>query len=149
MVLAAAERHHVDALLLVAVDAYECDLGDRDAPVYKVVRGRKRLVGYDACPMGMRVLDVGRRRRLGPAELYEMAALDLERSTRVFRALGYSPRRALARAVARRNSGNPAYGTQVFAIVAALGGRRVEAEGLSLRTREIVRRLVQIFKRST
>jgi len=147
MIEAAAQRHKVDPALMVAIDAYECDLRDRDASVYAMVHGRRRLVGYDACPMGMRIMGVGRRARYNAVQLYEMAAADLERSRKVCLGSGHPARICAERAVAKRNSRNRDYAAQVFAIAAALRGQRAPEDHLTRRTVEIVRRLLRIFKK--
>ena len=146
-ILSSAERHHVDPVLMVAVNAYECDMHDRDAPIYRQLGNRRTLVGFDRCPMGMRVLGLAQSARLGPAELYEMAGVDLERSFSYYREKHLTIRDAIRKAVARRNSRSRNYADQVLAVAAALGGRRPSVEGLTERTKEIVRRLCKIFRK--
>jgi hypothetical protein len=155
VVLAAAARHGVDPLLMVALDVHECDLRDRDAPVYKKVGGRQRLVGYDACPMGVRIMGVDRRGSYDVADLYELAAVRLER-WRDWCGRGHPGGRYRARLpvrhhyVAHYNQGNPTYSNQILAIRDALKGRFGEAESrsdLTSRTDEIVRRYQLMYKR--
>ena len=150
VVAAAAARHGVDPLLMVALDVHECELRDVDAPVYKTVGGREELVGYDACPMGVRVMGVERRRSYDVPALYELAAARLEhwrdwcgRGHPGGRArLGHLPRHH--HHVAHYNQGNPTYANQVLAIRDALGGRLRRAEKmqhLTPRTEEMLRRI--------
>lgn len=126
----AASRYSVDRLLVVAVDVYECDMRDRDAPIYEETRRGRKLVGYDACPMGVRVRDLAERRRLSPRDLYDRGAALLSRRRRGGLGLaGYNP-------------GNPAYVYQVLAIRAAIVGTRPRwLDALTPRTAEIVRRI--------
>ncbi len=144
MIESAAVRHSVDPILMVALDVWECDLQDRDNPVYEVVRGKKRLVGYDACPMGVRILDVGERSRHGAASLYELAASKLARWSRWHSRSRHSGHHF----VAHYNPGNPVYADQVLAIGAMLGGRTVKrGPNLTARTLEILRRLGRVLSR--
>lgn len=149
-VLASAARHDVDPLLMLALEVYECDMReDVDAKVYKVVRGKRKLAGYDACPMGVRIMDVGRRRALGPADLYEVAASRLGRWRRWCRRGHPGGGNTLHHPhhhVAHYNQGNPAYSFQVLAVMAAVGGRPPrDVVLLTPRTLEIVRRLRLVF----
>jgi hypothetical protein len=136
----AAARHAVDPLLMAAIEIHECDQDDRDRPIYAVVRGRKKVVGYDRCPMGVRVRGVAESRRLGPRELYERAAALLGRladkhgNRRGHHVSGYNP-------------GNPTYAAQVLSIRRGLVGRSpraADADKLTPRTREILRRLRRV-----
>jgi hypothetical protein len=149
-ILVSASRHDVDPVLMLALEAYECDMReDVDARVYRVVRGKKKLAGFDACPMGVRVMDVGRRRRLGPADLYEVAAAKLERWRDWCRSGhpgGGNTLRFPHHHVAHYNQGNPEYSYQVLAVAAAIGGRPFRDQNrLRARTLEIVRRLRLVF----
>jgi hypothetical protein len=137
-IVAAAERHDVDPVLLVSIDVVECDLRDRDAPVYREVEGRRRLVGFDACPMGMRILGVERRRLYDPRSLYELAARRLAADRARCRISGR--RDCLREAIARRNLGNPQYAAGVYYVWGALAGKRVRGT-VSIRLAEIGRRL--------
>ena len=155
VVLAAATRHGVDPLLMVALDVHECELRDKDAPVYKVVGGREFLAGYDACPMGVRVMGVEHRAQYDDAALYELAAARLERWKR-WCDRGHPGRRYRAHLpaghhyVAHYNQGNPTYANQVLAIRDVLRGRFVQASsrsGLTPRTEDIVQRYQKIYRR--
>lgn len=146
---AAAARHGVDPLLMVALDVHECELRDVDAPVYKKVRGSEELVGYDACPMGVRIMGVESRRSYDVPALYELAAARLEH-WRGWCGRGHPGGRHLGRLprhhhyVAHYNQGNPTYADQVLAIRDALGGRPRRAEKmqhLTPRTEEICARI--------
>lgn len=153
-----AERHGIDPLLVVALDVYECELrDDRDAPVYKKVGGKKKLVGYDACPMGVRIMGVERRSDYDVPALYELAAARLARWRDWCRKghpggkyPGHLPEHH--HYVAHYNQGNLIYADQVLAVRAALAGkiaRSGESRDLSPRTREIVRRCLRALgKRS-
>jgi hypothetical protein len=152
LVLATAERHSVDPVVMVAVDVLECELRDDvDAPFYKVVRGRRRLAGYDACPMGVRVRGVARRRALSAADIYDEAASRLAWWRSWCQAghpgRGREPSRSyLGRGrhsyVAHYNWGNPDYAAQVLAVAAALRGRQVrDVRHLSERAVAFVRRI--------
>jgi hypothetical protein len=175
VILAAAARHSVDPVVMTAIDVIECDLDDRDAPVYEVRRGRRRLVGWDACPMGMRIRGPERRGQLGAADLVELAASDLGRSYALCRAEHRSRSRAEPagsagsagsatrasrerlgpgspsrsecewRAVARRNLRSRDYAAQVLAVAGALRGKRLE--GGSLRSRPLTERTAEIVRR--
>lgn len=135
LVVEAARRHAVDPLLMLAVDVYECDMQDVDAPIYAGEGKKRRIVGYDACPMGVRVRGVEVRRRLGPRELYDRAAVLLAKAAR-------RHRRGPRHPVAAYNPGNPAYADQVLAIRAALAGRTSPSSlVITPRTRDIVGRL--------
>lgn len=148
LLLAAANRHDVDPVLMLAIDVQECDMKDgeyrdrhgrlrrADNPVYAKVRGRKKLVAYDSCPMGLR-LPVKDRLRLDNAALYERAARKLAALRAMF------PRQK-PHHVARWNPGNPEYAYQVLAFATVLRGKRMSARvasHLADRTVEIVRRL--------
>lgn len=154
MILAAAGRHRVDPLLMVAIDMQECDQRDEDAPIYKMVRGKNTLVGYDACPMGVRIMGVARRAALGPAELYEIAAARLARWRRWCRA-GHPGGRypghlhAGHHYSAHYNQGNPSYSHQVLARREVLAGKKVGLDDVDLtpRTRETLRRLQLAIER--
>jgi hypothetical protein len=143
MIQTAAAAHSLDPLLMVAIDVQECDLRDRDNPVYRVVRGRRQLVGYDACPMGVRILGAGERAGYDAAALYELAATRLER----WRDWHARARHRGHPFVAHYNPGNPEYAAQVLAFWAALGGRPVKRGGnLTERTVEILRRLGRVLQ---
>lgn len=155
-VLEAARRHAVDPLLMVALEVQECDMRDSDAPIYKVVGGRRRLAGYDACPMGVRIMGVSQRQRHDAASLYELAAARLERWRKWCRRghpggryPGHLP--AGHHHVAHYNQGNPRYADQVLAIKDALEGgiaRPGRAGDLTPRTREIVKRIHRAIARA-
>ena len=144
MIETASIAHSVDPLLMVAIDVYECDLQDRDNAVYLVVRGKKRLVAYDDCPMGVQILGGDKRDRHDAASLYEIAASKLQK---------WSEWHSKARHrghhfVAHYNPGNPVYSDQVLAIWAMLGGRTVKrGSNLTERTVEILRRLGRVLQR--
>lgn len=139
-VMEAADRHGLDPVLMVAVDVVECDLRDKDRPVYR----SGKLVGYDACPMGVRIMDVDRRLQYGPADLYELAATRMERWQRWCERSHKGQHHYLK----HYNEGNPVYAAQVLAVVATLKVRGVRNRDLLKdRTVEIVRRLARLFTR--
>jgi hypothetical protein len=155
VVLAAAARHGVDPLLMVALDVHECELREKDVPVYKVIGEREVLAGYDACPMGVRVMGVDRRALYDDVALYELAASRLEHWKR-WCGRGHPGGRYRAHLPARHhyvahyNQGNPTYSNQVLAVLDALRGRFVQAEArpdLTSRTADIVRRYQKIYRR--
>jgi hypothetical protein len=143
-VMASATRHSIPPVLMVATNILECDMQDRDNPVYAVVRGRSRLVGYDACPMGVRIMGVAKRGSYGPSDLYEIAAAKMERwqrwCVRKHRGMGHH-------FLFHYNEGNPAYSAQVMGVFAVLRGRQVKKDSLTDRTLEIVNRLSRVFVR--
>jgi hypothetical protein len=141
-VLEAAARHHQDPVLMVAHNVVECDMNDRDNPVYAVVRGRKKLVGYDACPMGVRIMGAARRADFGPRELYEAAARKLEKWERWCKKKHRGQGHHFVR---HYNEGNPAYADQVLGVRATLLGRSAGRYVLVPRITEIVRRLSKVF----
>jgi hypothetical protein len=154
LILASSERHFVDPVLMTAIDVVECDLDDRDAPIYEMRRGRKRLVGWDSCPMGMRIRGPERRRQYDDEALIELAASDLGRSYASCRADHRSRSECEWRAVARRNLRSRDYAAQVLAVAGALRGKRLEggslrSRPLAERTAEIVRRLLRLFRRTS
>lgn len=151
LVRQAAERHQVDPVLMLSVDVQECDLRDTDAPIYEVVRGRRTVVGYDRCPMGVRVM--GTEKDLGASDLYDLAAQKIKRWERWCRA-GHPGGKYRGRGshhhLAHYNPGNPVYAHQVLAFAAVLRGRPVspaDAQHLTGRSREIIRRLVRTLAR--
>jgi len=137
-IMGAAGRHGIDPVLMVAVDVVECDLGDRDAPI----REDGRLVGYDACPMGVRLRGVTRRADYDEAALYELGAARLEAAKKRWKA-----RRRRGHFVAAYNWGNREYAADVLAVAAALRGRRPRTAGLADRIAEIVRRISAALSR--
>jgi hypothetical protein len=154
LILTSSLRHSVDPVIMVAIDVIECDMDDQDAPIYEVQRGRKRLVGWDSCPMGMRLRGPERRRRWDAAALIELAASDLGRSYAACRADRRPRSECEWRAVARRNFRNHDYAAQVMVVAGALRGRKLEgsalrSQKLASRTAEIARRLLRIFQRNT
>jgi len=148
-VLAAAGRHRVDPVLMVAVDVQECDLRDDvGAPFYKTVRGRRVLAGRDHCPMGVRTWD---SRRYARAALYDEAARRLSRWKR-WCAAGHPGGKYRGAGdhhfVSHYNPGNPAYESQVMTFyrrLRRLPVRERDASRMTPRTREIERRLARRF----
>ncbi len=137
-VMDAANRHGIDPVLMVAIDIVECDMRDKDGPVYKA----GRLVGYDACPMGVRIIGVERRQEYEAADLYELAASRMERWMRWCR----RSHEGKHHFVKHYNEGEPVYSAQVLAVVATLKLRNVRHRDLlKSRTVEIVKRLAKIF----
>lgn len=135
----AALRHDVDPVLMLAIDAWECDLRqDRDVLVYEGLPDHRRFVAIDACPMGYRFRDVGLRRRTSSAGIYELAAAKLEDDRRRCRAAGHKHD-----SVAHWNLGNRAYSIQVLAVAGALRGKppRVGSK-LKSRAADVVRRFL-------
>lgn len=124
IVVDVARRHGLDPLLLLAIDVVECDLNDRDARIYKKVGGKKRLVGHDACPMGVRIMGPENRSQHDDASLHELAAKKLARWRKWCRAGHpggkYRGTRAPHHFVAHYNEGNPIYADQVLAVRDAL-----------------------------
>jgi len=140
-VMEAADRHGVDPVLMVAVNIFECDMGDKDNPI----RRDGKLVGYDACPMGVRIIGVEHRQKYGPADLYELAAVRMERWKRWCER---SHRGRHHHYIKHYNEGNPAYAPQILAVMAILKLRGARhGELLKDRTIEIVRRLARLFVR--
>lgn len=140
-IMAAADRHGVDPVLMVAGEIVECDMQGRDNPIYR----EGKLVGYDACPMGVRLIGVERRREYGPAELYELAAARMERWKRWCER---SHSRLHHHYMKHYNEGDPVYAAQVLGVAATLNLKGVRHRDLlKARTLEIVRRLARLFVR--
>lgn len=140
-IFAAAARHSVDPVLMLGIDAWECDLRqDRDGLVYD----RGKLVAIDACPMGYRFRDVARRRQISTADLYELAAAKLEDDRRRCRTAGHRHD-----FVSHWNLGNRRYSVQVLALVGALLGKPPKSRvHLTSRARDIVKRFLLAVGRS-
>lgn len=156
MISEAAARHGVDPLLMVALDVHECELReDVDAPIYKKVRGRRVVVGYDACPMGVRIRGVAKRAEHDASSLYDLAASRMA-VWKKWCSRGHPGKRWRGQLrdghhyVGHYNQGNPTYFLQVLAIRGALAGRRPASEvGLTPRTLVIVSRCLRALdKRS-
>jgi hypothetical protein len=104
--------------------------------------------------MGVRVIGVERRARLGPADLYEMAAARLARWKRWCerghpgkRYPGHLPRGH--HYSAHFNQGNPTYSYQVLAVRAALERRPIRnVLLLTPRALEHVRRIALAWRRA-
>jgi len=141
-IMEASERHRVDPVLMVSHNIVECDMRERDNPVYGVVLGRRTIVGYDACPMGVRIIGVGRRAGFGVRDLYEAAARKLERWERW---CGRKHRGHGHHFVSHYNEGNPDYADQVLGVRAVLLRRSVRKYSLVPRIEEIVGRLSKVF----
>lgn len=141
-ILEASKRYEVDPVLIVAENIVECDMQEKDNPIYKEVRGRTRLVGYDACPMGVRIIGVERREQFAARDLYEAAARKLARwkawCARKHRGQGHH-------FVSHYNEGNPVYADQVLAVRATLLTKPTAKFALVPRIAEIVRRLSKVF----
>lgn len=156
MIAASAARHGVDPLLMVALDTHECELRENvDVPVYKVRRGRRKLVGYDACPMGVRVIGLDKWQKHSAETLYELAATRMERWKR-WCERGHPGRHYRGQLpadhhyVGHYNQGNPAYYAQVLTIRDVFRGRAPQAKYepvLTDRTLEIVRRCARALDR--
>lgn len=153
LILRASARHRVDPVLVLAHDVHECDLRRVDAPIYERVRGKLVVVGYDRCPMGVRIREMGPR----PSDeyLYDLAAKKLARWRRWCLAGHpggkYRGPRSGHHYVAHYNPGNPDYEHQVLAHAAVLRGREVSpanAPHLTGRTWDIVRRMRRTFARA-
>ncbi len=142
--MTSAARHEISPVLMVAVNVVECDMREVDNPIYAKVRGKDRLVGYDACPMGVRIKGPENRRRYGSGDLYELAASRMERwkiwCARRHRGSGHH-------FISHYNEGNPTYAAQVLGVFASLRVRSVKKDLLTERTLEIVRRLAKVFVR--
>lgn len=139
-VMEASDKHGVDPVLMVAIDIVECDMREVDNPV----RRGGRVVGYDACPMGVRILGVQRRRQYKTGDLYELAATRMERWKK-WCSRAHAGRHHY---VKHYNEGDPVYAAQVLAVAATLKVRGVRhREQLTERTRDIVKRLARLFVR--
>lgn len=156
-----AKQHDVDPLLMVAVNIQECDMREDVDALVTVGEGRhKRVVGIDACPMGVRIM--------GPAGVRLHAALHDDNQVAARVALYDTAARAMVRwkrwcsrghqgnaplplfstqhhFIAHYNQGDPTYSHQVLGIQAALARRPIKPEHerrFTERTKEIVRRLL-------
>lgn len=152
VILGAAERHTVDPVLMLAIDVLECELGDRDVKIYDESGEERRLVAVDACPMGLRFRHPRRRRHLGAAKIYDLAAHHLAKVAAWCEG-GHGGRRLGRRGhrpVAHWNWGNPRYEFQVLAVRSVLLeseiGRR-EKRKLTPRTRVFVERIARLLQK--
>ena len=144
----AAERHGIDPVLMLSLNVVECDMHTRDNPIYQEVKGRKKLVGFDACPMGVRIIGVEKLERYDDRKLYELAATRLERWKR-WCAKQHRDRRGrpLHSFLKHYNEGNTLYADQVLAVAAVIRRRPTARYQVSERIAEIVRRLSRVFVR--
>jgi hypothetical protein len=142
-VMEAADRHNLDPVLLVSINIVECDMQEKDNPVYQTIGNRKKLIGFDACPMGVRILSVERRQRYDARGLYELAGAKLEK-WKSWCAKSHGRKHHF---MVHYNEGNPVYAAQVLGVFATLKLRHVKSESLTPRTAEIIRRLVRVFTR--
>jgi len=141
-IMEASDRYGVDPVLMAAENIVECDMREKDNPVYKMVRGRKRLVGYDACPMGVRIIGVERRLQFTNRDLYEEAARKLAHWKAWCSRKHRGHRHHF---VSHYNEGNPTYADQVLAVRAILLGKSTETYQKTPRIAEIVRLLSRVF----
>jgi hypothetical protein len=134
-----SQKHGVDPILMLAIDAWECDLRqDRDVLIYEGEPGHRRLSAIDACPTGYRFRDIALRRRTSTAEIYELAAMKLEEDRR--RCLAARHRHSF---IAHWNLGNRSYSLQVLAVAGALRGKPPRAGSkLTSRAADLVRRFL-------
>ena len=78
-IMTIAEKHGIDPLLMVAVNIQECDMREDVNALVTVGTGKhKKIVGIDACPMGVRIMGAESRKPHAPEELYEIAARRME-----------------------------------------------------------------------
>ena len=128
-----------DPVLMVAIDIVECDMREVD----NLVRRGGRIVGYDACPMGVRIMGVKHRRQYKTGDLYELAATRMERWKKWCARVHGGRHHPY---VKHYNEGDPVYAAQVLAVAATLKAQRVRhRDELTERTRDIVKRLARLF----
>ena len=139
MLSEAADGHHLDPLLLVAIDVVECDLGVEDAKF----RENGRVAGIDACPMGVRLRGKINREDYPPAVLYEIAAKRLDDARRRCRG-----RRCRGHFVSMYNWGNRDYAAEVLAVAASLKNKRVSTKRLPRRIADIVQKILATMKQA-
>lgn len=143
-IVEAAAQHDQDALLMAAVFIQECDLRDDVArPVFLPAdlhrpRRKRRIIGYDYCPMGVRIMGTLDRHRWTRAALFTEAARRMARWERWCKR-----RHSHTHFIQHYNEGNAAYTESVLAIRRALRSKAPLATTLEPRTAEIVRRLLR------
>lgn len=151
-----AKRHGLDPRLLVAVNVQECDMREGINALVTVGEGKhKRVVGVDACPMGVRIMGAEALKPHDPVALYEISAAKMEHWKR-WCERGHQRNKpeplfsTKHHFIAHYNQGDPNYAHQVLGFFAVLTGRLVkksDEEKFTERTKEIVRRLLFAKKR--
>jgi hypothetical protein len=151
-ILSIATSHKIDPLLMVAVQIQECDMRENvDAPIYKGEGKKRKIVGRDACPMGVRLM--GAIKPLPPEDLYEMAAKRMER-WKDWCGKGHPGTKFVNKGdkhhfIFHYNQGNPIYAAQVLSFLSAITRRPAKKEyeeAQTARTKEIVKRLARAFR---
>jgi len=142
-IMEAAEEYSLDPVHMVSLEIVECDMQDKDNPVKKLVRGREVVVGFDACPMGVRIMGVEKRAGYDARALYQLAAKRMAR----WKKWCARKHKGSHHFLAHYNEGNPLYVDQVLGVAATLRARPSANYHLSDRISEIVRRLSKIFVR--
>jgi hypothetical protein len=142
-ILKISEANDLDPLMFVAVNIQECDLNESaNARFYaKPVEGKKKKpMGVDSCPMGIRIWWPNGRppeKPLTTLELYELAGRKMAR-WKHWCAKNHKGHHYIG----HWNEGNRTYATQVLGFRAALEGKPVRnEEELTDRSREILKRL--------
>ena len=149
-------RHGIDPLLMVAVNIQECDMREDVNALVTAGEGKhKKVIGIDACPMGVRIIGSDWKKHRAPEELYELAARRMEH-WKSWCERGHHGRKPAGLSlekhhfIAHYNQGNPVYASQVLGFLATITHRKVREKDSSAyteRTREIVRRLTRAFSR--
>jgi hypothetical protein len=151
-ILSIATSHNIDPLLMVAVNVQECDMRENvDAMVYQGTGKKRKVIGRDACPMGIRLMGEAAKRKYEPKELYEMAAQKMERwknwcekghQGQLYKGLKGDKHHFIY----HYNQGNPIYAAQVLSILATIKGKSLNEkyeQDLTPRSKEIIRRLLR------
>ena len=144
---AAAEKYGIEEKFIVADFAQECDLVDNVArPIYKTVilrnKPKRVIIGYDYCPMGIRVYDPELNRvKWTDSRLFETSAQKMDHWRR-WCARNHTGHHWIS----HYNEGNPHYAESVLAIRGSLDGKEPKVK-LVERTAEIVKRMNCMYRR--
>ena len=141
----AAKIADVSPVLILAVNIQECDLRERvDAPIWKGEGKKRKMVGVDACPMGVRILGITDSTKLVVERLYNLAG---EKMSVMKKWCERNHKGAHHHFISHYNQGNPTYAAQILGFMAVLQGRPVPDESsLTARSKEIIRRLLRVFR---
>ena len=142
----AAKIADVSPALILAVNIQECDLRERvDAPIWKGEGKKRKMVGVDACPMGVRILGITDSTKLAVERMYTLAG---EKMAIMKRWCEKKHKGSHHHFISHYNQGNPTYATQVLGFMAVVQGKPVSGENsLTKRSQEIIRRLLRAFQR--
>jgi len=142
-ILKISNENDLDPLMFVAVNIQECDLNEAaNARFYakSPTNKKKKPMGVDACPMGIRIWWPSGKppeKPLTTMELYELAGKKMARWKK-WCAKNHKGHHYIG----HWNEGNRTYATQVLGFRSALEGKPVKNQDeLTERSREILKRL--------